>query len=370
MKIVADENMPAVGELFAPFADVVCLPGRAIHREHLLDADGLLVRSVTAVGEQLLAGSTVKFVGSATIGTDHVDLAYLAAEGIPFAHAPGCNADAVVDYVLATLCSLEGEAWLEKTLAIVGCGNVGGRLYRRLTALGVSCLCYDPFLNAEEQPDLQEFSALAEADILCLHTPLTKTGCHPTFHLFDADALAGLKPGALLINAGRGAVVDNAALLAAIERGHLRAALDVWEGEPGISPELLAVVCQGTPHIAGYSLEGRLRGTLMVYQAFCQRFGFVPQVNGLNELLELTGTPSPQPVVWQAGANPLARLVLGAYDPGQDCARLRAIAGSPIAQGFDNLRKQYPLRREFSFNPIADNPQLPARAVLAALGFL
>lgn len=376
MKIVADENMPAVTELFSAFGDVVCLPGRSIGSRDIADADVLLVRSVTAVNKALLSGSAVRFVGSATIGTDHVDRQYLADKAIPFVHAPGCNADAVVDYVLATLFSLDQESWFHKTVAIVGCGNVGSRLYKRLSALGVNCLCYDPFLSPEQQPGLCGFSRLREADVLCLHTPLTRSGPYPTWHMFDEAFMATLKPGALLVNAGRGAVIDNSALPGLMGSRQLRAALDVWEGEPAIQGELLGAVDQGTPHIAGYSLEGRLRGTLMVYQGFCAWLGVEPEINGLEKLLERYSPGNPESMVITCPGSGstyerLRQIVLSAYDPAGDFRQLKAAANDSesLAQGFDRLRKNYPLRREFSFHSVTAIADTNLAEKISALGF-
>ena len=233
----------------------------------------LLVRSVTRVDRTLLEGSAVAFVGSATIGTDHVDQAYLAEQGIRFAHAPGCNANAVVQYDLSVLSNLQPD-WQSCTVGIVGCGNVGGRVYRTLKSLGVNCRVYDPFLSAEQIPDLVDFQSVLAADIICVHTPLTTEGPFPTEHLFNAEVLAGLGENTLLINAGRGAVIDNGALLEHLKSGSkLRVALDVWEPEPNINPGLLEQVLLATPHIAGYSREGKIRGTEMLAEDYYQWSG-------------------------------------------------------------------------------------------------
>jgi len=348
MKIVADENMPDVEARFRPFGEVVTLPGRRIRAGDLRDADALLVRSVTLVDEDLLAGSKVRFVGTATIGTDHVDLDYLHRQGIAFSSAPGCNANAVVNYVLACLCTLDAR-WLEKRVAIFGCGNVGGRLYRCLRRLGVQCLCYDPFLNGEQLPDRVEFAEAISADILCLHTPLTSSGPHPTRHMFNAGVLDRLHPGALLLNAGRGAVVDNRALRERLAAGaDLRVVLDVWEPEPDIDIELLHRVALGTPHSAGYSREGKVNGTNMICAAFCHWLGVAAP--------EVSMPPAAGCLQLQPGQG-LADAILAAYPVARDHSRLLAALPSgdtgpadPLAVGwaFDDLRKHYPERREFS----------------------
>lgn len=263
MKIVVDENMPYAEALFGRLGEVVAVRGRPLPAAALVGADALMVRSVTTVNQALLAGQRVRFVGTATAGTDHVDTAWLAQAGIGFSAAPGCNAIAVVEYVFSALMLLaerDGFALRDKTVGIVGVGNVGSRLQRRLTALGIRTLLCDP--PRADRGDDEQFHSLAdlqrEADIITFHTPLNKSGPYRTLHLADADFLRGLPPGRILINAGRGAVVDNAALLQALEAGQdLRVVLDVWEPEPMLSLPLLARVDIATPHIAGYSLEGK-----------------------------------------------------------------------------------------------------------------
>lgn len=362
MKIVADDNMPLVRELFSPYGEVVTCPGRELTAAHLVDADVLLVRSVTPVNAALLKDSPVQFVGSATIGIDHVDINYLASRNIQFASAPGCNANAVVQYVLSALCRLRPD-WLGETVGIVGCGNVGGRLYRTLRKLGVDCRCYDPFLNTETIGGLTTFERVLEADILCLHTPLTGDGPHPTHHLLDETVLMNFAPGGLLLNAGRGAVVDNAALLRLNRGQQWQVVLDVWESEPAISLPLLEQVSVGTPHIAGYSEDGRLNGTRMVCEAFCQWLGQPsPAKSGRNE-----------PVQWLR-ATSLAEAVLAVYDIAGDDRRMREVllsAGDAevAGMGFDRLRKTYPARREFQHFGVRLDSGEPLAGQLAALGF-
>lgn len=377
MKIIADENMTAVEALFSPYGEIELVPGRSLQKERLADCDALLVRSVTKVGKSLLEGSAVRFVGSATIGTDHIDHDYLKAAGIAFAHAPGCNAEAVVDYVLAVLFEVHESSWFDKTVAIVGCGNVGSRLFGRLRNLEVKYICYDPFLDDSQQADLCAFEDLPSADILCFHTPLTTDGRYPTHHLCDARFLAALKPSTLLINAGRGAVIDNQALLPLLEAGQVKAVLDVWEDEPHITGALAEAVTLGSPHIAGYSLEGRLRGTLMIEQAFGKWLtrGESSGRYSLQQLLANSGFGLNQLKLRdQLGAEPyqqLRQLVLAAYRPSTDYARLRALfnQSAPVASGFDRLRKEYPLRREFSFCAAPKILNETLGRELAALGF-
>jgi erythronate-4-phosphate dehydrogenase len=375
LKIVADENMTAVAQIFGEFGELETVPGRELSRRQVRGADVLLVRSVTRVNRDLLDDTAVSFVGSATIGTDHIDMDYLHSRGIAFAHAPGCNAEAVVDYVLASLFALHDTPWFDKTVAIVGCGNVGGRLYRRLRRLGVRCLCVDPFLSPQQQADLCPLEEVVNADIVCLHTPLTTIGRHPTFHLFNEQRLRSLKPGALLLNAGRGGVVDNGALLELIQSGHLRCVLDVWENEPAIAPELLRSVLIGTPHIAGYSLEGRLRGTLMVQQAFCRSRSVDSGNASLESLMAALGY-QPQCLEFNVLSavddyGRLRELVARAYSPGEDHKALLQLAADTdnLASGFDLLRKYYHFRREFGFLSVAGCGSTALAEKLTDLGF-
>ena len=347
MKIVADENMPLVSEMFSAYGEVETFPGREIGLKQVKDADVLLVRSVTPVNAELLAGSSVRFLGSATIGTDHVDQGYLEQNGIQFASAPGCNANAVVQYVLSVLCRLRPD-WQQQTVGIVGCGNVGGRLYKALQKLGVDCRCYDPFLLEADHIDLVSFEEVIQSDILCLHTPLTTDGPYPTFHLFNEAVLSQLAPNALLINAGRGAVVDNQALLNLLPQHSWQVALDVWEGEPAIILPLLELVDIGTPHIAGYSYDGKVNGTTMVRDAFCTWLGKdIPEyiigekVRGQEQLIDLQSST-------------LSDAVLATFDVAEEDRRMRdallALGLAPavnVSKEFDQLRKTCPKRLEF-----------------------
>ena len=345
MKIVADQNMLMVDHFFGDFGPITYVPGRSLCAADVADADVLLVRSVTQVDQALLENSSVSFVGSATIGTDHIDQDYLTERGIAFAYAPGCNADAVVQYDLSVLSRVQPN-WLQNTVGIVGCGNVGGRLYRALTSLGVSCAVYDPFLEADSGFNLVDFETVLGSDVICVHTPLTTSGSHPTKHLFSAEVLAKIDPRSLLLNAGRGGVIDNVALLALLESGSgLRVALDVWEGEPAISLALMEKLLLATPHIAGYSVEGKARGTEMLAEAF----------KGLTDADEDTFTGQAKTLskfsaVATVAAETLGELILSSYDVAQDDQRMRAemASSSDLSLTFDQLRKQYPQRHEFS----------------------
>ena len=370
MKILVDENMPYARELFSRLGEVKAVPGRPIPTEALTDADALMVRSVTKVNEALLGDKAIKFVGTATAGTDHVDQAWLEQAGIGFSAAPGCNAIAVVEYVFSALLMLaerDGFALADRTVGIVGVGNVGGRLQKRLEALGIkTLLCDPPRADNGEEGDFRSLDELvAQADVLTFHTPLYKDGPYKSLHLADEALISSLKPGTILINACRGPVVDNAALLKCLNAGQqLSVVLDVWEPEPDLNLALLDKVDLGTSHIAGYTLEGKARGTTQVFEAY-SRFIGQPQEVALSSLLpapefgriSLHG-PLDQPT--------LKRLVHLVYDVRRDDAPLRKVAGIPGE--FDKLRKNYLERREWSSLTV-ECDDADAAALLQKLGF-
>ncbi len=381
LNIIADENIPALQPLLGSLGTIRTLAGRSMTTADLAQADVLLVRSITRVDRALLAGTPVRFVGTATIGTDHVDQDYLREQGIAFSSAPGCNADAVVEYVLTVLYSLAAEQGFvlqDKTVGIIGVGNVGSRLQLRLQRLGVRLLLNDPPRQAQLRDQAASAGAagafvsldtvLDEADILCLHTPLVRSGPYPTQHLLGARALARLRPDAILLNAGRGAAIDGAALLdIARERPDLTLVLDVWEHEPVVDPALAPHVRIGSPHIAGYTLDGKIRGTHMLYQALCRHLA-LPEPAPLQAYL-------PAPPVCQveagAGLTPLELMRL-LYDPYRDDRALRATLGLPQAErgrAFDRLRKEYPVRREFDTLRVTGRLEPALAQELGALGF-
>lgn len=376
MLIVADENIPLLDAFFARFGEIRRVPGRSIDRATVEQADVLLVRSVTRVDRALLEGSKVRFVGTCTIGTDHLDLDYFQQAGITWSSAPGCNARGVVDYVLGsllTLADIEGADLTQRTYGVVGAGEVGGRLVKVLQGLGWNVRVCDPPRQAAQGGDFVSLEHIIEqCDVISLHTPLTRSGAGSTWHLFDDRRLNQLKPGAWLINASRGPVVDNAALREVLlEREDLQAVLDVWENEPEVDVALAELCVLATPHIAGYSLDGKQRGTAQIYQAFCDFLGLPAQVK-LSDLL-----PSPwlSQVTLNADCDPawaLAMVCRGVYDPRRDDADFRrSLVGSVSEQraAFDALRKHYPSRREIDGLQVrieGDSPEL--RRIVEALG--
>ncbi|EMD99705.1 4-phosphoerythronate dehydrogenase PdxB [Pseudomonas stutzeri] len=376
MPILADENIPLVDEFFAGFGEIRRMPGRSINRAALENVDVLLVRSVTRVDRELLEGSAVRFVGTCTIGTDHLDLDYFEQAGIAWASAPGCNARGVVDYVLGSLLALaevRGEVLARRRFGVVGAGEVGERLVEVLRGLGWDVRVCDPPRQGREAGDFVSLDEiLAECDVVSLHTPLTLGGDWPTFHLFDQARLSRLRPGTWLINASRGAVVDNAALRdLLLQRPDMEAVLDVWEGEPQVDVALAGLCRIATPHIAGYSLDGKLRGTAQIYAALCAARGVEPAI----ELAQLTPGPALTELAFASSAESaemLATLCRAVYDPRRDDADFRRSLLGDEAQrraGFDLLRKQYPPRREIDGLKVRIGGHNPALAtIVEALG--
>ena len=348
MNIVADENLAFTEYFFSEFGEIQQKAGRTLTHEDVQNADALLIRSVTKVNEELIQDTTLKFVGSATIGTDHLDIPVLENHNIAWSNAAGCNAQAVAEYVITALFHINQnfiDSGKQFTLGIVGLGNVGSRLAYMAHLLGWNVIGYDPFVNREniQQVTLEEL--LKQADVITTHVPLTKTGDHPTYHLINAEALSLMKPEAILINSARGAVVEEAALIADIQNTGRKVVLDVFEHEPEISEQLLDLITLVTPHIAGYSLEGKARGTQMIYEAFCKTFDYSAHKKFESQL--------PACDQYFYGNNikqTLKKYLSEIYDIARDDVNLRATLqnGKVDQKAFDHLRKTYPLRREWA----------------------
>ena len=372
MKIVCDNKIPFLRGALEPYADVVYLPGKETTADVVRDADALITRTRTACNASLLEGSRVRVIATATIGFDHIDTAWCEANGIIWRNAPGCNSWSVKQYVTALLVTLARNRGLSlegMTLGVVGVGNVGSKVAEAASILGMNVLLNDPPKEREEGSE--SFVPLDEiirrSDIITLHVPLEKTGPDATWHLFDEARLAQMRPSQILINSSRGPVVDNKALKAALKAGALKAAcLDVWEGEPELDPELVDLLDITTPHIAGYSADGKANGTTAAVRV-------VASVLGLP-LTDWTasGVPAaPQAAEFEIDASGksmqdvLTEAVLHTYDITADSDALRADLGA-----FEKLRGDYPVRREFSYftvRLIGGTPEMASR--LARIGF-
>jgi erythronate-4-phosphate dehydrogenase len=356
MRIVADENIPYLEALLHHYpVDLLRVDGRRLSADQVVNADAILCRSVTQVTADLLERSTVKYVGSATIGVDHIDTAYLREKNIGFTNAPGCNANAVAQYVLSAILHAKAIGRLRReplTAGIVGYGNVGKRVAQYLSAIGIHCLVNDP-PEHERSPISNHVSfneLLAQSDIVTLHVPLTKVedSPYPTYHMINNDTLESIKPDAVLINTARGAVIDNQALCDVLKRNdRLYTAIDVWESEPAPMKELVSRVDLATPHIAGYSLDGKYAGTLQVVNGLIKQFGLsekdTPNV-ALPPIMVDKVVLHPELGLFDA----LGALAKNVYDINIDSGFLKhAIEYSNISERFDQWRKNYRLRREF-----------------------
>ncbi|MBF8999513.1 4-phosphoerythronate dehydrogenase [Vibrio nitrifigilis] len=351
MKILIDENMPYAESLFSQLGEVILKPGRTLSAEDLVDIDALMIRSVTKVDEALLAkANKLKFVGTATAGMDHVDQELLAERGIFFTAAPGCNKVGVAEYVVSVLMVLaqqQGFSIFDKKVGIIGAGQVGSYLHDCLTGLGIEVFLNDPPKQA--QGDTRNFTPLAtlleQADVITVHTPITTDGEWPTHHMFDETVLNQLRADQILINAARGPIVNNDALKQRLlAYDGFTAALDVFEFEPEVDMELLPLVAFTTPHVAGYGLEGKARGTTMIFNSYCEFIGSDLTANA-SELLPTAPVPTMHlSREWDEAA--LFSLTQLIYDVRKDDALFRREIRHPGA--FDKMRKQYWDRREYS----------------------
>lgn len=338
MKVIVDNKIPFIGEAVEKIADsVVYAPGAGFTPELVRDADALIIRTRTLCDRRLLEGSRVRFIATATIGFDHIDTDYCRQAGITWSNAPGCNSSSVAQYLQSTLLLLQelrGMRLPELTLGVVGVGNVGGKVAQVAQGLGMRVLLND--LPREEREGTAAFRSLQtlaeECDIISFHVPLYKEGRYKTFHLAHESFFRSLKRRPVIINTSRGEVVDTRALIAALEDGLVSdAVIDVWEHEPDIDLTLLNKVFLGTPHIAGYSADGKANATRMALDALCRFFH-------IEADYQILPPPPPNPVVTAAS---LAEACLQMYDPRRDSDALKARPGQ-----FEALRGDYPLRRE------------------------
>lgn len=378
MKIVADVAIPYVRYYFAGLGDLHLIDGRDIDADAVRDADILIVRTATRVDKDLLGNSRARFVATATSGIDHIDTSFLAERGVGFASAGGCNARAVAEYVLSSLFVLaerRDRDLRNQRVGIIGCGHVGSTLHEFLEACGVSCLVCDPPLQESGAGVRYDFVSLDEiraADVISLHVPLVYEGDYPTAGILNGGFLEGTRRDAVIVNTSRGEVVDEDALIRFLNANPETAAVvDVWCNEPRINTELLRRVCIGTAHIAGYSIDAKVRGTRMVYDRVCE---YLQRQNERNDPV-LPGndyyrlTLSGQDDVAAA----VAMAVLSSYDVRSDSASLAGILQleeNRRGDYFAGLRDDYPLRREFPAMQV-DLQSCPDESadILSRLGF-
>lgn len=352
MKLIVDENIAFAHEAFSSFGDVALVDGRSLTNRDIRDAEVLIVRSITRVDENLLAGSKIQFVGTATIGKDHIDLDYLQNRNIKFADAKGCNADSVAEYVFTALLKVASENNItlsDKTIGVVGIGNIGSRVARIAESLGMKILKNDPPLErAGIGKDYISLEEILKADIVTFHVPLSFEGIDKTHHLLNESNLNLIKANAIIINTSRGPVINNAALLEETKKNKFHLVLDVWEDEPLVNNNLLSKTNIATAHIAGYSFEGKVNGTKMIHDALCSHFKiestWIPKIPSIDKS-ELT-----LPVV-KSDEERLYKLLSSIYRIEEDDKRLKKVSThlpGDQASYFDFLRKTYPVRREFS----------------------
>lgn len=373
MKIVIDNKIPFIRGVFEPYADVVYLPGKDTTPDVVRDADALITRTRTICNESLLKGSSVKVIATATIGYDHIDTAWCERNGIFWTNAPGCNSWSVKQYIASTLVTLAARYGLEldkMTLGVIGVGNVGSKVAEAAGILGMKVLLNDPPRARREGGDafvgLDEL--LSQVDIITVHVPLEKEGPDATWHLFDAARIATLRPTQILINSSRGPVVDNQALKAALLGGRLKAVvLDVWEGEPAIDTELMSMLAISTPHIAGYSADGKANGTSMSVRAVARALG-IEALKGWSA----SGIPAPVQALrftidcsGKTTQQVLTEAILYTYRVEEDSRLLKADSSL-----FEKLRGDYRIRREpTAFSIKLANYSEEQKQKLALMGF-
>jgi erythronate-4-phosphate dehydrogenase len=371
MKIIADDKIPFLKGTLEPFAEVVYAPGKLIDNDMLKDCDAMLIRTRTKCTESLLTGTNVSFIGTATIGFDHIDVHYCNKHNILWTNAPGCNSSSVQQYIAAALLKISAEFKFnlkDKTLGIVGVGNVGSKVEKFARMLGMKVLLNDPPRAREERSkDFSDLDTiLSESDIITLHVPLNVVDDDNTYHLFDEESFRKMKNGAWFINSSRGEVMDTKALKKALSAGKLGGAvIDVWENEPDIDAVLLNEAFITTPHIAGYSADGKANGTSVVVNFLSKIFNLpienwypkdIPAPASQNILIDCSGK-SDEEIIREA--------VLQTYDIDGDVTRLRR---HPL--NFEKQRGDYPIRREFSsytVNLVKETKKI--REMLKTLGF-
>lgn len=379
MKIVCAETVLLGREAFSSVGSTRVVPDREITRDHLNDADALIVRSKTRIDHDLLRGTPVKFVGTATAGTDHIDTAWLQSQGIYWCAAPGCNANSVSEYLIGALLVLARRHAFDlegKTIGVIGCGNVGSRVVHKCNALGMSVLRNDPPLAAvSPDPDFLPLErVLSESDIVTLHVPLVRQKPWPTERMADYRFFEQLKPGAVFVNAARGSVCDYDALLTARQSGAVaRMVIDVWSPEPAFRTDVLKMADLASPHIAGHSYEGKLNGTIDCYNELCNFFE-IPRSWDVAASLPDPETPSIEiDCTGRDDEELLLDIIRQVYDNEIDDRLIRNAAVNDDlerARNFDALRKNYRMRREFMNTTVRTNEAAPTLIhKIQALGF-
>lgn len=379
MKIVCSANLAYAEEAFSTLGETVIKDGRSITARDVKDADLLVIRSTTKVSADFLQNSSLKFVGTATIGTDHMDIPYMEEKGIKWCYAPGCNANSVAEYITAALLEMANKHHISLsglTVGIIGVGNVGKLVMKKVHALGMNVLLNDPPRQRQQPTESGQRSAeprfieldwlLEHSDVVTMHVPLSMGGQDATYQMAGNEFFHKMRPGTIFINSARGAVMNTDALLGVMEEGIVsHAVIDTWENEPKIRTDILDHIDMGTPHIAGYSFDGKVAGTVMVYRQACEFLGVEPTWTP-DTLLPLPEVPTVEiDPTGQQDEEALWNIVRSVYDIERDDSTLRK---DPL--GFDNMRRKYPVRREFRFTRvIAEGASENLRQKIAGIGF-
>lgn len=370
--IIIDDAVPYAEAIFSHLGKVITLPGKAIDAETVKHADALIVRSRTQVNAQLLANSQISFVGSTVVGLDHVDQEFLKSNHIHFYSAQGCNANSVAEYIITALYELAETFHFnlkDKTLGIIGVGNVGEKVYKKAKQIGVTCLLNDP-PKIEKQPGLLtsnnyvDLDTCLTADIITVHTPLTRTGKHPSYDLISAEKLTKIKPHQILINAARGGVINeqawtNTATLANI--------IDCWENEPNINKALYRKAFLATPHIAGHSLDAKIAGSTMVYKELCYFWNTPTQDLWKSQL---PSQPESINIEVQEPTQKAMRQTLNkTHDIKTDDLAIRSKDISEVHNRYENYRRNFPIYREFNQHKVHTTSNQELNNLLKSLGF-
>ncbi len=371
MIIIADDKIPYLRGVLEPFAEVVYVPGDRINNSILKNADALLTRTRTRCNEALLKGTSVQFIGTATIGYDHIDTDWCEKQGIVWKSAPGCNASSVNQYIASALVTLSdrfGFSLMDRVLGVVGVGNVGTRVVRTGELLGMQVyLCDPPRVRSESSCGFISLEGiLRECDIITFHVPLNRSGVDRTYHIIDQELLARINPGTIVMNTSRGEVADGKSLKDAMHQGRLGGfVLDVWENEPDIDPELMNLCTLATPHIAGYSADGKARGTAMVVRELSRHFNLEMDDWETNDIPE-PGNPEIRINGQDLTREEIvSRAIMHTYRVIEDDRRLRE-----EVRDFEKQRGNYPLRREFNaYNLVIEHADPETKRICRKLGF-
>lgn len=370
--IIIDDAVPYAEAIFSHLGKVITLPGKSIDAQTVQNADSLIVRSRTQVNKDLLKNSKITFVGSTVVGLDHIDQEYLKNQNIEFYSAQGCNANSVAEYIITALYELAEKfnfTLTNKTLGIIGVGNVGQKVYNKAKQLGITCLLNDP-PKIEQQPGLVDSDNYVDletcltADIITVHTPLTKTGKYPSYNLISAEKLTKIKPNQIIINAARGGVINEEAW---INTPTLANIIDCWDNEPNINEQLYKTAFLATPHVAGHSLEAKVAGSSMVYHELCKYWSTEPQTDWQNKLPEnpklisIPTTDSIQTAIHQT--------LNKTHDIKDDDRAIRSNNISEVHKKYEHYRRNFPIYREFHIHKASSTTNKKFNKLLKSLEF-